>query len=111
MNEPNSDQQIETEIHKALLARSNGNEGQARVCARRAAGIALRRYFEQNKLPINNKSAYKLLRIYINQPDIPPTARQNAVNLTLRVTTTFELPVDVDLIEEARSLCSQLTHL
>jgi len=111
MNESNSDQQIETEIHKALLARSNGNEGQARVCARRAAGIAVRNYFEQKKFPINHKSAYELLLTFINQPDIPSTTRQNAVNLTLRVTKTFELPVDVDLIEEARSLCDQLSRL
>ncbi len=111
MNEPNSDQQIEIEINKALLARNNGNEGQARVCARRAAGIALRKYFELNKLPIKNQSAYALLLTFINQPDIPPAARQNAVNLTLRVTKTFELPVDVDLVKEARSLCDQLSHL
>ena len=43
-----------------------------------------------------------------NQPDIPPTARQNAVNLTMRVSESFKLPVDVDLIAEARSLCEQL---
>jgi len=111
MNEPNLDKQIDIEIRKALLARSNGNEGQARVCARRAAGIAVRKYFEQKNLPFNNKSAYELLLSYINQPEISSTSRQNAVNLTMRVSESFQLPLNVDLIEEARSLCDHLTHL
>ena len=33
---------IKAEFDKAEQARARGNEGQARVCARRAAGIAAR---------------------------------------------------------------------
>ena len=111
MNEQNFDQLIEFEIKKALLARSKGNEGQARVYARRAAGNAIRKYFLQKNLPFNNKSAYELLLSYINQPDIPSKTRQNAENLTMRVSESFQLPINVDLIEEARSLCAHLSNL
>jgi hypothetical protein len=37
-------EQIEKEFELAERARANGNEGRARVCARRAAGIAAREY-------------------------------------------------------------------
>ncbi|MFH2040666.1 MAG: hypothetical protein ABIJ65_14640, partial [Chloroflexota bacterium] len=108
MNETAIDPQIEMEFHKAILARNNGKEGQARVCARRAAGIAVRGFFEQNNFPIQNKSVYELLLSLINRPGIPSIAKQNAINLTMRVTESFSLPINVDLIEEARSLCDQL---
>ena len=40
---------IEAEFEKAEQARRRGNEGQARVCARRAAGIAIREYLTWRK--------------------------------------------------------------
>lgn len=111
MIKPLLDPQIEIEINNALLARSRGNEGQARVCARRAAGLAARKYLELRKSPIRNtKSAYELLLSIIDHPEISVTARQNAVNLTLRVSETFQMPFNLDLIEEARSLCEQLSN-
>ena len=35
---------LHIEFERAASARRKGNEGQARVCARRAAGIAIREY-------------------------------------------------------------------
>lgn len=99
---------IENEINNASAARTNGNEGRARVCARRAAGIALREYFMKHSLPVDGLSGYQLMQAFIKLPDIPTSARQNAIKLTLRVTESFNLPVNVDLIDEARSLCEQL---
>lgn len=111
MIKPELDPMIGKEINNAQLARDRGNEGQARVCARRAAGLAVRKYFEQRSLPHNKTSAYELLLSFSDLPDIPSTARQNAIHLTMRVTSTFQLPVNVDLIEDARSLCEQLANL
>ncbi len=111
MNELEFDPQVESEIQNALLARIKGNEGQARVCARRAAGVAVRMFFEQKNFPILHKSGYELLLTLINQPDIPSTARQNAINLTMRVSESYVLPVNIDLVEEARSLCRELAKL
>ncbi|MBM2849365.1 MAG: hypothetical protein HW418_2307 [Anaerolineales bacterium] len=38
---------VERELAQAHKARAAGNEGQARVCARRAAGIALREWYKR----------------------------------------------------------------
>lgn len=100
--------QITNELDRAEAARRTGNEGQARVCARRAAGIAIREYLGRRGLPARNPSAYELLQLVADLPDAPPDARQAAVILTLRVTESFTLPVDADLIEEAWRLCKSL---
>jgi len=103
--------EVENELNNARTARANGNEGKARVCARRAAGLALRNYFKKQDLPEEGLSAYQLLKAFLNLSGIPPKAKQNAINLTLRVTESFNLPDHVDLITEARSLCEQLVKM
>ncbi|MGH2523812.1 MAG: hypothetical protein ACRDH2_15005, partial [Anaerolineales bacterium] len=42
---------IEKELARAQEAREAGNEGQARVCARRAAGLAIRAWYQQRDGP------------------------------------------------------------
>lgn len=100
--------QIAHELERAEKSRLAGNEGQARVCARRAAGIAVREYLGRRGLPTRAPSAYALLGLIADLPDTPPDAKQAAVMLTLRVTESFTLPVDADLLEEARRLCRSL---
>lgn len=100
--------QITREFARAEESRRAGNEGQARVCARRAAGIAIREYLGRRGLPARNPSAYELLQLVADLPEAPPDARQAAVMLTLRVTEEFTLPVEADLLEEARRLCKSL---
>jgi len=99
---------LQREFEMAVSARARGNEGQARVCARRAAGIALREYFSRRAIPVRAASAYDLLRDFIELQDTSPDLRKIAAHLTLRVTEEFKLPLDVDLIQEARLLCEQL---
>jgi HEPN domain-containing protein len=100
--------EILAELARAEQARARGNEGQARVCARRAAGIAARQYFTRQGRPIRTPSAYDLLNRLAEEPHLPPDLRQAAIYLTLRVTEEFKLPVEVDLIAEARKLCDGL---
>ena len=99
---------ITHEFERAEKARSDGNEGQARVCARRAAGIAIREYLKRGGRSVRDPSAYELLKLIADLPETSPDARRAAIYLTLRVTEEFQLPVDVDLIEEARRLCGAL---
>lgn len=100
---------LQREFEMAEAARLRGNEGQARVCARRAAGIALREYFSRREVfARSHKSAYDLLQEFTRLEDVPPDLREIAARLTLRVTEEFKLPVDVDLVQEARSLCQWL---
>ena len=100
---------IKAEFDKAEQARARGNEGQARVCARRAAGIAAREYFIRQGYSIHTPSAYDLLNSLVEDPSLPGELRQSAEYLTLRVNEDFKLPIDVDLIYEARKLCKGLS--
>jgi len=100
--------QIRAELERAEQARERGNEGQARVCARRAAGIAAREYFRRQGRPLRTPSAYDLLRLLENEPHLSPDLRRAAAHLTLRVNEEFKLPPDVDLMAEARKLCRAL---
>jgi len=96
------------EIQMAVEVRALGNEGQARVCARRAAGAVLREYFQRRGLPVRSSSAYDLLKELLDLPDLPDPAYRAAEYLTLRVTEDFKLPLDVDLVQEARTLAESL---
>ncbi len=101
-------EEIEKEFAQAERARARGNEGQARVCARRAAGIAIREYLERRGIRPRTTSAYDLLNLLKDDPLLSPDLRLIADHLTLRVTEEFKLPMDADLVAEARILCREL---
>jgi len=100
--------EISAEFEKAEQARSRGNEGQARVCARRAAGIAAREYLTRQGIRPPSVSAYDLLNSLKNDLRLSPDLRLIADHLTLRVTEDFKLPVNADLVAEARKFCEEL---
>lgn len=99
---------LQAEFLRAERARERGNEGQARVCARRAAGIAIRQYFIAQGKRVLTLSAYDLLNLLKEDPHLPPELGPVIDHLTMRVTEEFALPVDADLIAEARVLCTAL---
>ena len=104
------------EIQLGSDARARGNEGQARVCARRAAGEVVREYFRRRgsraeigiTMSVHTSSVYDLLKILLEIPDLPEAARREAEYLTLRVTEAFVLPVEVDLLRSAAALAKSL---
>ena len=96
------------EIQRAVDARARGNEGQARVCARRAAGIVVREYFQRNHMPVHSPSAYALLVELAGMSGLPENVRKAAESLTLRVSAEFTLPAELDLVESARLLAENL---
>ena len=100
--------QVEAEFERAEQARARGNEGQARVCARRAAGIAVREYLTRRGIRPPSVSAYDLLNLLKDDPSVSPDLRLIADHLTLRVTEEFKLPVDADLVAEAKKFCEEL---
>ncbi len=102
-------EKIRAELANALQARQMGNEGRARVCARRAAGLAARDFLEKRGFnEPRTASAYELLRLLAEYPGLPPDLRQAAGQLTMRVDEAFDLPAGTDLIEAARRLCDRL---
>src|SRR6266496_4918890 len=100
--------QIDSEFEKAEQARARGNEGQARVCARRAAGIAIREYLTRRGIHPPSVSAYDLLNLIKDDPHLSADLKLIADHLTLRVTEEFKLPVNADLVAEARKFCTEL---
>jgi hypothetical protein len=101
-------EKFQQEIDHANDIRARGNEGQARVRARRAAGIVIREYFTRRGIQTLSPSAYDLLKSLLEMDDLPPALRQSAQYLTLRVDEEHNLPVGVDLIREAQTLCERL---
>ena len=99
---------FEVEIERAEEARRSGNEGMARVCARRAAGALVGAYFVRSGIHLDSVSAYDRLRFLCEQPTISPQVGES-VNLFLnRVSFEHTLPGEVDLIAEARCLRREL---
>jgi HEPN domain-containing protein len=101
-------EQIQKEFETAEQARARGNEGQARVCARRAAGIAIREYLTRRGIRPPSTSAVDLLNLIKDDPLLSPDLKLVIDHLTLRVTEEFKLPVDADLVAEAKTLCDEL---
>ncbi len=100
--------EIQAEFERAEQARVRGNEGQARVCARRAAGIAIREYLTRQGIHPPSVSAYDLLNLLKDDPRLSADLKLIADHLTLRVTEEFKLPVNADLVAEARKFCTEL---
>ncbi|HRQ32836.1 MAG TPA: hypothetical protein PLM89_07010, partial [Anaerolineales bacterium] len=76
--------------------------------ARRAAGIAIREYLLRKGVRPLSSSAMDLLNLIKEDSRLPPELRPIIEHLTLRVTVEFKLPIQVDLIVEARTLCQTL---
>jgi hypothetical protein len=96
------------ELQMAAAARARENEGQARVCARRAAGAVVRAYFARRELAPRASNALDLLQALLELADLPPEARRSAEELTLRVNEAFQLPAGIDLLQAARGLGESL---
>ena len=100
--------QIEAELANGEAARKNGNEGMARVCARRAAGILIREYLAEKHVLIPTNTAYSMIRFLRDTPGISPDIQQVLDHLTTRVDDEHNLPDNVDLIQETRWLVQVL---
>lgn len=99
---------FQAELQKAEDARLAGNEGMARVCARRAAGLAAGEYLSRQGMLPHDPSAYARLKYLRSLPDIPQEVRAVTDHFLLRITPDHSLPVEADLIAEARWLVKEL---
>lgn len=96
------------EIQQAQIARDGGNEGRARVLARRAAGLAVRDYLllkYQISLP---GSLFDHLAGQRSRDLLPPQLAESLNRLCLKVNEQFQLPAGVDLIADANAVVSLL---
>lgn len=104
MFEPSTQLAIDQELNWAENARLAGNEGKARVCARRAAGAALRAWFEYLSDQEVDSSAYASLNHLAQLKLVPADIKEIADRLLTRVAPDYTLPVQTDLIADARKL-------
>ena len=91
-------------MREAAASRGRGNEGRARVCARRAVGAALALRWSAGPLA----NAYQLLTRAAADSGLPPELRLAAQRLTRRVTEAHQLPHDEDPLDDARALLAWL---
>lgn len=95
---------FEKEILQAEAARAAGNEGKARVCARRAAGLLAYQVLLRDGIEPQGNSALEYLQQMKNHPGLDEKTRDTAALFLLRVDNNKNLPVDVDLLTQARWL-------
>src|SRR5574341_1794554 len=100
---------VETELDQAQKAREAGNERQARVCARRAAGAAIRDWYRRRLETGWHGDALKQLQRLQADPLAPENVRAAARRLTTRVDFDHALPFESDPIADARLIVSSLT--
>ena len=99
------------ELTALITARLSGNEGKARVCARRAAGIAARAFCNILGIHYENPSAISVLNLIHELDLLPETTRQHIDRLLLQVDTNHRLPENIDLEVEANALVADLEAL
>ena len=103
--------EINSEMSRALEARREGNEGMARVCARRAVGWAIRLRFENLLDESSTKNAFVLLDWLASQQSVAEPYRQAAARLTTRINEDHELPHDQDPLVDADRLIRVLLRM
>jgi len=96
------------ELEAAEQARAQGNEGKARVCARRAGGMAASQYLYRGGIIPPGRGAYDHLRFLQTQPNLSSSIQDAIEHLLLRVNEDFQLPPGIDLIHDARFLIETL---
>lgn len=99
---------IAGELRMAEVSREEGNEGRARVCARRAAGVAIGYFYELITGDPAPKNAYNLLHWLSAHNEIDSVVRDAARRLTVRVTPEHTLPHAEDPIADAQVIIDAL---
>lgn len=109
MSQKNWKSRIKAELELAQAARAAGNHGKARVCTRRAAGIAIGEYLRREEIDNIGPSAYERLQFLTSYPETPEQVREICQHLILRVDEEYKLPTGIDLIAETHELIQLLS--
>lgn len=102
---------ISIELERAEAARAAGNEGKARVCARRAAGMAIQSHYRERFGETGRPNSLMLLRKFLHAPDTPEPLRAAAKRLTTRLRADHTMPFPEDLLQDARNIVNGLHEL
>jgi hypothetical protein len=92
---------ITDELNAARHAQQTANPGRARVCARRAAGWAVRAWYQAREGSGWGGDALKQLQRLGADSAVPEPVRQAAARLLTKVDLEHSLPFDDDPVEDA----------
>ena len=94
--------QITSELARAAESRKQGNEGRARVCARRAVGIAIVSYYASRNLILQESDFMFAVKKFRDDISIPLHIRQMAARLSERITSDFQYASPTDPLTDAQ---------
>ena len=97
------------ELNKARVARKEGNEGMARVLARRSAGFAIQEFISPKTLKFKGCSLSDLIKLNKVRKILPTSIHPALDRLSTRVGEDPQLPTGMDLIEDAQMVIDQLS--
>ena len=100
--------EYQKEIEHANSALKAGNEGMARVCARRAAGIVIGEYLSRQGYANLSNSTFERISIFVTLPGMDDNNRDIASHFLLKVKADHNLPIDADLISDTQWLVKNL---
>ncbi len=100
--------QIEKEFATAEHAKITGNDGMARVCARRAVGIATTFWLQTNPRQGWGVDAMSQLRFLALDDAMPQEVRDAAKRLTTKITEQFTSPFSTNPINDSKIIISHL---
>jgi hypothetical protein len=113
-----TDEKIIQQIRKELLhgkqSEADGNDGRARVCARRAAGLAIKEYLLQMGQPLPSTIALELIKHLSTLEGLSDQVYRTLHHLTIRVEKDSQeeeayYPIEgIDLVSEAHWLVKEL---
>jgi len=99
-------EQIEKEFALARAAQANGNEGMARVCARRAAGHALTWLRTKHAREEWGTDAIRQLNGLKEDASFPVEVREAAMRLTTKISDRFVYPFTTQPVGDAQIIVS-----
>lgn len=102
-------ERIGTELDRARAAISEGNDGKARVCARRAAGIALAAHYRSRGGGEWSGDAQTLLVRAAADDTLSSGVREAAVRLTTHVTQRDSRPFSTDPVSDANTIVADIS--
>ncbi|HKQ36156.1 MAG TPA: hypothetical protein VJT11_12690 [Nitrospiraceae bacterium] len=101
---------IEQELEAAQAAQQNGNDGKARVCARRAVARATEAWMAQLPASAWHGDAMAHLRHIQQDASFPLPIRQAAERLSTSVTRQHAVPFTTDPVADARLIIAHLSN-
>jgi|GEM_PF-1271580 len=102
---------VEKELKRGREAKEDGNAGMTRVCARRAAGVAIRLWKDKRGRDIKwGTSAMAQLKTMSLDESFPETIRQAAERLTTQQLHDHTMPFDNDPLDDAVIVIEHLNN-